>query len=150
MSSETAALDTVRSYVVDELKPLLPERWDWKPGITTPGEISKPTVYLEYSRIEPLPEAPIGNVRCVFELTVTTPLKSMTKGEDEVDAEVVGMILVLDAHDRITWTGAEKKVIDDTNLAWTVTVSVLASTVATPAPPTPDPEPDTAPDETEE
>ncbi|MBN9141086.1 hypothetical protein [uncultured Microbacterium sp.] len=144
MSSEPH-LDSVRAAVRGWLLPLLPSGWDIKPGLYTPTTLAKPTLFLEYSAIEPLPEAPLGHVRCSFELTLTTELTDPAKGEEWVDPAVVDLVLAIDAHPQLAWSRAEKRVIKDTYLAWTLTVSVLANT--TPTPPT---DPDPAPDDPEE
>lgn len=137
-------LDKVRATVRDALVALLPEGWDIKPGIATPTTIASPTLYLEYKRIEPLPEAPIGHARCTFELTLTTPLTDKPKGEDDVDDGIVDLVLALDAHEFISWSSAEKAVLLEKYLAWTVTVTVIANTTKTPDP---EPEPPAAPEE---
>ncbi len=141
--------DSVRATVRAELKSMLPEGWDIKPGLSMPTTLSQPTMYLEYGRIEPLPEAPIGHVRCTFELTLTASLSDLTKGEDWADDAVIDLVLALDAHPTIAWAPAEKVVVKETYLAWKIPVSVIASTTPTPTP-TPDPEPDPEPDSPEE
>jgi len=127
-------LDKIREAVLAEIRPLLPEEWDLKPGLASVKELSRTTVYCEYTRIEPLPEAPMGNARVGFDLTVSPLNKDVTKAEDLVDAHVVDLVLALDAHDWISWSLAEKKSIADTYLGWVVTISALASVSKTPTP----------------
>lgn len=128
-------LDQVRPAVRAALVELLPAGWDVKAGIATPTTLAQPTLYLEYSRVDPLPEAPLSQVRCTFELTLTTMLTDLAKGEDWADAALVDLVLALDAHNWITWSGAEKSVVKDTYLAWKVTLTALASTTPTPTNP---------------
>jgi hypothetical protein len=134
-------LDQVRAAVREALVGLLPAGWDIKRGIVTPTTLAQPTLYLEYTRIEPLPEAPIGHARCTFELTLTTELTDTAKGEDWADAAVVDLVLAIDAHDFISWSEATKAVILQNHLTWNLVVSILANTTPTPAPEPPaDPE----------
>lgn len=135
--SANPLLGDVRTYVHDEVKPLVPAAWDIKRGIVTPGTLSKTTVFLEYTSIAPLPAAPIGNALCTLNLTVASPLTDESKAEVAVDDNVVDLVLALDGHSRIVWTGAEKKVIEDTYIAWTVSLNVYART-AKPTPPAPE------------
>lgn len=129
MPSELDELDTVRGAVVAELETLCPTDWDVKPGQVTPGTTARPTLYVNYHRIEPLSEAPIGQVRVGFELTISTHLTDLSKGEDAVDHQVLELILALDAHPTILWTLAEKILVPATeNLAWQITVSTIATT----------------------
>jgi hypothetical protein len=134
VSSETPHLDKARAYVIDQVTPLVPDDWDIKPGIATPTTISKTTVFVEYTEIEPLPEAPIGSARCVLELTVTSPLTDLAKGENDVDADVLELVLALDRHKKIAWRRATKRAIVEAYLGWTIAVTLIAETTPTPPP----------------
>lgn len=127
-------LDKIRSSVIAEIQPLLPEAWDIKPGISKLDTLSKTTVFCEYTRIEPLEEAPQGNARCSFELTVVPPKTDIGKAENDVDGNVVDLVLSLDKHRWISWSLAEKKTLADIYIGWVVTVSAIASISKTPPP----------------
>jgi len=122
--SSNPKLDAIRGYLHNEIKPLLPSGWDIKLGLATPSTISRPTVYLEYARIAPLKEAPIGHAMCEIELTIVSPLTDLGKAEGAIDTAVVDLILALDGHSKITWSEAVKKTIAEASLGWTVSVSM--------------------------
>lgn len=135
MSSETPEIADVRSFTVAQLKALVPDTWDVKPGLATPGTLSQTTLYIEYKTIERLAEAPQSGLTCTFEATVATQLTDLAKGEDDVDASVVELLVGLNRHEQITWTLAEKKSIAGANLGWALTLKVIALPIQTPETP---------------
>lgn len=131
--------ESVRHYLAAELA--LPADWAVIPEQRFPETIAKTTVVLQHTRIEKLPEAPIGHLRHTIELSVIDPRQDIAKAEDALDDALVTLIQSLDGHPAINWTGAEKTMHRDTYVAWNLTLTVITST------PEPDEEPD---EETEE
>jgi hypothetical protein len=59
--SSSPYLDAVRAYVISEIQPHLPEGWDVVDQLPEAGKtLTKTSVFLDYSGIEPLPEDPLG------------------------------------------------------------------------------------------
>lgn len=125
MSSETATLGTVRPWLLAEITPHLPAGWDAKPGLVTPGEIIKPTVYCEYHALD-RKDLPPGFVTCHMRLIVVDERKDISTAEDVVDAHVLELILSLTNDARLTWTGARKSVEFAPYLGWEIDVDVIA------------------------
>jgi len=145
MSSEPSPLATVRPWLVERITPYLPEGWDAKPGLVTPGELAKPTVYCEYHSLD-RKDLPPGFVTCHMRLVVVDNHKDVSTAEDEIDAQVLELIIALTLDDQTTWTGARKTADFAPYLGWELDVDVIAGLTRPPTP-EPDPEPDTDPEE---
>jgi hypothetical protein len=124
-----SAADTVRSTVVGWLRDLLPSSWDVKAGQAMPGQLARPTLYVNYSGLEPLPAAPLGHVLVTMTLTVADHHADTKLSEDAVDEQVIDLILALDAHPKLAWTSASKLRVEGNDaLGWTMTVTTTATT----------------------
>jgi hypothetical protein len=118
----------VREHLLDELRPLLPDDWDIKEGETTPSTLAKPTMYIDFSGIAPLPAAPLGRVQVNFTLTIADHHTDLTKAEDSVDEQVFDLILGLDSHPTIIWTDAKKiRVQGNDALAWQIDINTTVN-----------------------
>lgn len=126
MSSEPTLTDA-RSWMVDHLRDLVPATWDVRPGLALISTISKPTVLVEYRKVEPF-DAPIGNVRVTYDVWVMDPHEGIENAETAVDAQMVDLMAALDANSKITWSTATKARVGDTPyLSWKFNVSAIAS-----------------------
>lgn len=119
--------DSVRSYLVDELTPLVNQGWRIIREQRMPETIDTITVVLKHSRIEKLPEAPMGALRNEVVLTVADPHEDIAKAEDALDDAVVDLLSVIDKHDSINWTEARKAKVNDNILGWDITLTVITT-----------------------
>jgi hypothetical protein len=119
-----SAVGAVRAYLVDELRPMLPDTWDIKPGESTPATLAKPTLYMDFGGIVPLSAAPMGAVQVNFTLTIADHHADVAMAEDGVDEQIFDLISALDAHPTILWTDAKKIRIPQNNaLAWQIDIN---------------------------
>jgi hypothetical protein len=114
---------SVRDLLVEALE--FPAGWVFIPDQRIPGTISATTVILKHSRIEPLPEAPIGTLRNTVTLTVVDPHENQSTAENELDDAVLTLITSLDSHSWINWSLAEKVAVRDPYIGWDVTLTVI-------------------------
>ncbi len=121
MSADT----TVRAYLVQELN--LPDEWTVIAEQRFPETVSRTTVIVQHTRIEPLPEAPLGHLRHTLTLSVIDPHTDIAAAEDALDEALVEVIQALDTHASISWTEAEKVVHADRYVAWNITVTVITN-----------------------
>lgn len=117
--------DSVRAYLVEQLD--LPTEWSVIPEQRFPETIAKPTVVLQHTRIERLPEAPMGNIRHTVVLSVLDPHTDIAAAEDALDDAVTELLSAIDAHSTIAWTEAEKTTHRETFPAWNLTLTVITS-----------------------
>lgn len=117
----------VRSWLAGEIAPLLPEDWRIVPGISSVKTLLVPAVYFEFTQLEKVSELPTGHARAVFDLIVVDPRTDLTAAEDQVDDHLVDLVLALDGHQQINWTGARKESIAEQFFGWRVALTVLTS-----------------------
>lgn len=123
---------SVRAQVAAMLAPIIPDTWRVNPHtVRVVPKLPAVTVYIEHTRIEPAPEAPIGTVHNTVTVTVVSRHTDYAKAEDEIDSDVLDLVNEIDAHDRIAWTSAEKVAIPATDpayLGWALTLTVITQT----------------------
>lgn len=138
---------SVREWLDENLKPLLPEGWRWVPYQRNVDTLDAVTVIWKQSRIVPLDEAPLGAVRVEGTLTVCTPHQDIARAEEALDDAVTDLCSALDGLDGIAWTSAQKVALGE---GGPLGYDIEIWTTATPEPePAPEPEPD-APADPEE
>lgn len=120
-------VDKARANTLAEITPLCPATWDFKPGLAPLKQLSKTTVFMEYTELTRLEEAGPGHIRCGFDLAVVPALEDTTKAEDAVDAAVVDLLLALDGHEWIKWIRGEKKAIGEQYIGWVISITSIAS-----------------------
>lgn len=118
---------SVREQVAALIQPLITgNRWSVKPHtvkqLTT---ISRPTVFIEHTGIDPLPTAPVGRVDNQCVVTIVSQLTDYQKAEDALDVKVIHLINALDGSDHLEWLNARKVEIADTYLGWAITLTLL-------------------------
>jgi hypothetical protein len=117
----------VRESLRAMLAPLVPTTWTIVPyTVKTIGKLDRPTLYIEHVSIDPLAEAPLGDVRATARVTLVSHLTDYVQAEDALDDDVFDLIIALDSHDRLAWTGAEKLKVAD-YLGWQITLTHLAT-----------------------
>lgn len=117
----------VRSWLAAEIAPLLPDEWRIVPGISTVKTLLVPAVYFEFTELEKVTGLPVGHARAVLDLIVVDPRTDLVAGEDQVDDHLVDLVLTLDGHEQINWTGARKESIAEQFFGWRVALTVLTS-----------------------
>ena len=135
MPSDTvpaSRLDRVRATLDATLSPVLPETWRTVPHISAPpAQQLTPILYTEFTGISnshggvTLPQ---GLVFCDFDLVIVTALTDDEKGEDDVDAIVLDLIVALDASESLAWESAKKERLATGQFAWRITLAVTTHT----------------------
>jgi hypothetical protein len=120
MSSE------VREYVLEQLRPLLPEGWRLESGIPTLERLAAPTVWLEYTAFEPMPEKPLTHIAATVAVCIAINLTDLRKGEDAADDHVADLYAALYFGRKFYSMRAEKTVFADTYIGWRITTTVAA------------------------
>lgn len=115
---------SVRSWLQDALA--VPSKWVWISEQRIPSTISKTTVITKHSRIQPLDEGSVGQLRHEVLLTVFAP--NTTAAEDALDEAVTLLITELDGNDKIRFAQAEKVVSpNEQYFGWDITLSVITN-----------------------
>lgn len=120
-----------RRWVTDQLKPLLPRRWDLAPYMRKPDELTAPTVMVTLQRIERLPEAPLGSQLVTYLVTIVDPAQDWSQADANLDDEIVDLIGGLDSTRTtagtpvLRWTGADRAVWNDSYLAFDISVTAV-------------------------
>lgn len=144
MSSEP--ITNIREWLAGQIRDEVPDTWDVKAGLVSKvGTIARPTVYLEYTSIDPT-GLPAGAATVGVDVIVVSPLTDVGKAEDDVDELVLDLVLALDhtmattAH--LTWRDkpAAKNYDFNPYLGWRLELAAVAA-LARPEP-TPDPDPE--------
>lgn len=118
---------TVREWLEDALKPVLPSGWRIIPNQRIPETIDRITVVIKHIRIAPLAEAPKGHLSNDVIITVADPHTDQARAEDALDDEVLELVNALQTIAGITWTGADKVLVNTTdNLGWDIACSIIS------------------------
>lgn len=126
--------DQYRRWVTDQLKPLVPRRWDLSPYTRVPESINTPTVIVTLQKIQRLPEAPLGGQIATYLVTIVDPATDPTQADKALDDEVIDLIAALDSTRNehgfpvLRWTSAERASYADTYLAFDISVEVTLTT----------------------
>lgn len=116
--------DSARAFVITEIA--FPDGWKIIPEQRIPAVIEVETVILKHSRVEKLPEAPIGQLKHEVILAVFVPNRDIALAEDRLDEAITELITKLDGHSQIDWVDAQKVVTPDGQYpGWEITLTVL-------------------------
>lgn len=125
--------DNVRAYILGELD--LPEGWRQIDEQRVPDVIDRETVIVKHSRVEKLPEAPIGHLRHEAILGVFVPNRDLARAENRLDEAVTELLAVIDGHPQINWSSAEKVVTPGNQYpGWEINLTVITSKTPDPTP----------------
>lgn len=131
MSSDST-LATVRAKLNAALASWLPDGWRQVPHIEKlPAAFRAPILATEFTGINVADgtRLPMGWAFCDFDLLIVIPSTDDAKGEDEVDAAVLELIVAIDQLDgSVVWDQAKKERLDTGQLYWRVSLSVITST----------------------
>lgn len=118
---------SVRAQVQALLQPLITGNlWSVKPHTVKQVQtISRATVFIEHTGIDPMPTAPVGRVDNQCVVTIVSPLTDYSQAEDSLDAKVMDLVNALDGSDRLEWVNARKVEIADTYLGWAITLTLI-------------------------
>jgi hypothetical protein len=120
-----------RRWITDQLKPLLPRRWDLAVYTRKPDELSAPTVIVTLQRIERLKEAPLGSQLVSYLVTIVDPAQDWSQADRALDDEIVDLIAALDSTRTpagvpvLRWDSAERNTWNSTYLAFDITVTAI-------------------------
>lgn len=117
---------SVRAQVAALLAPYLPGTWAVKPHtVKSINTLTKTTLYIEHTGIDPLAAAPVGHVQNTVVATVLSPLTDYAKAEDALDADVLTLVTSLDGSDTLGFVRAEKTEVIETYLGWAVHLTAI-------------------------
>lgn len=119
----------VRKWLATKIKPLLPNGWRINPYQALPGTFTVTTVVIKHLEIEPMAEAPLGQMRHSFTVTIADPHEDQNKAEDALDDSVTSLMTAIDTHPQIAWTSAKKVLISPERpyLGWDITLTVITN-----------------------
>lgn len=119
---------SVREQVAALIKPLITgNRWSIQPHTVKQlgTSLTRTTVFIEHTGIDPQPIAPVGMVDNTCIVTILSALADWQKAEDALDAKVMDLIAALDASTILTWSNARKVEVAETYLGWAITLTVI-------------------------
>lgn len=119
---------SVRDQVAALIKPLITgNRWSIQPHTVKQlgTSLSRTTVFIEHTGIDPLPAAPVGSVDNTCVVTIVSPLADWQRAEDALDAKVMDFVAALDASTILEWSTVRKVEIADTYLGWAITLTTI-------------------------
>lgn len=117
--------DTVRGYVLDTLRPLLPADWKVEEGIPArQHSLSSPLLWLEYTAFEPLPEAP-AKIAATVDVCIATNKTDVRKGEADADESIAELYEAALASSAFYGIRAAKTVYWDAYFGWRLTLTVI-------------------------
>lgn len=120
-----------RRWITDQVKPLLPRRWELAAYTRKPDDLSAPTVVVTLQKIERLPEAPLGSQLVTYLITVIDPASDWSQADKNLDDEIVDLIAALDSTRNdagvpiLRWTSADRNTWNDLYLAFDITVTAV-------------------------
>lgn len=119
--------ETVRGWLEEQLVPLLPAKWRVIPYQRMPQTLDRPTVLFKQLSFTPLPEAPAGHLQVEVVITVADPHSDQDRAEDALDDEVLELVFALDSLNNLTWSTAQKVLVNETYLGWDITCSTISA-----------------------
>lgn len=119
--------ETVRGWLDENLKPLLPATWKLIPYQRMPQTISAPTVLFKQLSFTNLPEAPAAALEVAIVITVADPHLDQDRAEDALDDEVLELVFALDSLPNLSWSTAQKVLVNETYLGWDITCSTISA-----------------------
>lgn len=126
-------IPSVRTELAARLRDVLPSTWRIEKDIEAPDYTLAPAVYIEFRRIattfdtQPLPH---GVLAAEVQLILTDP-RTDRGGERPVEEHLVDLIAVLDPHEDLAWTTAEKQRVERTG-SWSWALTLFAFVDITP------------------
>lgn len=120
-----------RRWIVDQLKPVLPRRWNLAPYIRKPDDLDGVTVIVHLQKIERMPEAPLGSQVATYLVTVVDPAQDWSQADEALDDEIVDLISALDSVRNenglpiLRWASADRNTWNDTYLAFDISVTAI-------------------------
>lgn len=123
-------MTSMRESLADQLRPLLPKRWQFLDTETSvPAGTDVVTVQLKLQRVARWKTQ--SKYHSTWVLTVRDPLTDMRPAELALDDELILFLAACDKVNPSLWTGAEK-VLSDDRLAYDVTLELLTDKEVTP------------------
>ncbi|CAH0262628.1 hypothetical protein SRABI98_03547 [Microbacterium sp. Bi98] len=117
--------DTVRGYVLETLRPNLPADWKVEEGIPSRmHSLSSPLLWLEYTALEPLPEAP-AKIAATVDVCIVTNKTDVRKGEADADESIAELYEAALAGNTFYGIRASKTVFWDAYFGWRLTLTVI-------------------------
>lgn len=120
-----------RRWITDQVKPLLPRRWELAAYTRKPDDLAAPTVVVTLQKIERLPEAPFGSQLVTYLITIIDPAADWSQADSNLDDEIVDLIAALDSTRNdagvpiLRWTSADRNTWNDLYLAFDITVTAI-------------------------
>lgn len=118
----------VRAAIEDALVAALPDvkvvGYAYEPDVVT-----KPTIMLWQSRIEPMPQATLDRVFVTVELWALVGTDDPAKADDALDDHLSDVITALHAIPWLTWSTAERGVLLDRFHGYRITAQAVAAII---------------------
>lgn len=122
---------TVAEDLEAYLKPLLPQKWRIQNANKPAGKVTG--VALTYLQRDVSADAvggtqiPVGTLGVGFDLQLSTPETDTTKGFARLTTEVLHLFRALDQSPYVSWSNAERGVLETGESTYTIPVTVLTT-----------------------
>lgn len=115
-------MSAVRDDAVATLRQAVPNDLDVEPYSRAGIEaLSRPSILVKLTNVEPEPTAPQAARRYTFELVLVSALTEAGPADDELEALLEDVLYVLEQHDRFVFVSATRGVYEGTNTpCWSV------------------------------
>lgn len=123
----------MREYILDIIKPLLPRKWRYISTTTTLDAVDAVTVQLILERVDKVPETPFNKtlMQVTYDLTIIDPSTNPDNREQSLDDELIELLGALDAVPNLTWSGAERQIINPSSanayLGYSISIQTINS-----------------------
>jgi hypothetical protein len=123
---------SIRQYVIDQIKDLLPKTWVFQPAGNTPEVVTKPTVVLTIQTVERNKANPMGARLVSYTLTLIEPTLDPSKASEALDDKLLALLDALDEAVRtkssaIVWESASRG-LSNGNIGYDISIQVPYNT----------------------
>lgn len=115
----------IRKWVLDSIKPTLPNRFKLVPYVNDAEQISTPTCFLVVDEITRTPEAPKVGRDVDYILYLVEPKTEPGRADDAIDNELFTLLDALDDTKSVYWTKATRATWAESNPAYQITLRAL-------------------------
>lgn len=113
MTTPTPEEPSARRLLATALEAGLPYGWQVTGYPTTLDNVTRPTVMVWTSRLEPSNQIGRDRVMVTLDVWVLTGITAPGQADDALDAQLLAVLAVLHGLEWIDWTSAERGVLED-------------------------------------
>jgi hypothetical protein len=127
-AAENINVASVRGFVIDSIKPHVPKTWKlFEYGGNLDALAKQPVLRLILKSISREPAAPLSKRSVTFDLELIEPNVDPQTREDALDQKLLDLLGAIDGLPSISWITAERGVIDNSNIGFTISLEVIVN-----------------------